>query len=209
MSLEFNIGELSARIRRALGSRGRIPLDLDERCTINVQSIDLDRAPWRNDGARWAAWITIGAVPGLFSNLVISSGQSTATLVIDQLIFRNQVANQTWLGLVQPQPSVRAMSPYQVHELDQPRTAGAIAAVTAKGAASYASLPVAANTLSAIGNQLDVLSQGNATPGSELAYNLELTIQPGWELLLEQATQNVALQIYASGRAFSQQVPTP
>lgn len=207
MSLEFNIGELSARIRRALGSRGRIPLDLDERCTINVQSIDLDRAPWRNDGARWAAWITIGAVPAMFSNIAISAGQSTATLVIDQIIFRNQIANQTWFGLVQPQPSVRAMSPFQVHELDQPRTAGAIAATTAKGAASYASVVVAANTLSTL-LQLDVISQGT-TPGSELGYNLELTIQPGWELMLEQQVVSTALQMYISGRAFSQQVPTP
>lgn len=85
MPLEFNVGELSARVRRALGVRGRMPLDIDERAAINIGAMDVDRAPFRADGARFYVSIVQAAVAGQNAHVAIASNNSTQqfTHVID------------------------------------------------------------------------------------------------------------------------------
>ena len=50
--LEFNVGELASRLRRALGVRGRMPLGLDEHVIPTVHTADLAVPPWRTNPRR-------------------------------------------------------------------------------------------------------------------------------------------------------------
>ena len=47
MGLPFNVGELATRLRRGLGVRGRIPLDVDERVIAAAGVSDLTTPPYR------------------------------------------------------------------------------------------------------------------------------------------------------------------
>lgn len=47
--LEFNIGELATRLRKALGVRGRMPLGLDEHVIPVTLSADVTIPPWRSN----------------------------------------------------------------------------------------------------------------------------------------------------------------
>lgn len=47
--LEFNVGELTSRLRRALGVRGRMPLGLDEHVIPVALTADVSVPPWRTN----------------------------------------------------------------------------------------------------------------------------------------------------------------
>lgn len=47
--LEFNVGELVTRLRRALGVRGRMPLGLDEHVIPVTLTADVSVPPWRTN----------------------------------------------------------------------------------------------------------------------------------------------------------------
>lgn len=47
--LDFNVGELAARLRRALGVRGRMPLGLDEHVVPVTLTADVSIPPWRTN----------------------------------------------------------------------------------------------------------------------------------------------------------------
>lgn len=47
--LEFNIGELTTRLRKALGVRGRMPLGLDEHVIPVTLTADVTGPPWRTN----------------------------------------------------------------------------------------------------------------------------------------------------------------
>ena len=204
MSLEFNVGELANRVRKALGSRGRIPLDLDERVSLEVVLADLDQAPWRADGARWGQWITLGAVAGNFTDISIAAPGGNTTLVVDTIIHYAAAVPGSIFGKVVNAPT-RAYVAIQVPETFSGRTAGGAADPENKGAASYASVVVAANTLALLG--LDYFSRIEVA--GQQFQSVEITVPPGWEFLLENQTVNLATTVYVGGRAYSQQIPTP
>jgi len=95
MPLEFNVGEVVDRVRRALGVRGRMPLDMDERLAINVQAVDVDASPFRTTGARFYGRDTITPVAAQFTASLLSftSGPNPpATHVVDGVWIHNTEA---------------------------------------------------------------------------------------------------------------------
>lgn len=66
MPLDFGVGEIASRVRRALTVVGRMPLDLDERLGVQVQAYDVERSPWRSDGARFYGSGTISPIAAQF-----------------------------------------------------------------------------------------------------------------------------------------------
>lgn len=65
--LEFNVGELATRLRKALGVRGRMPLGLDEHVVPVTIAADLSGAPWRTNPVHGE-----GAQNAVFGNLATS-----------------------------------------------------------------------------------------------------------------------------------------
>lgn len=70
--LEFNVGELTTRLRRALGVRGRMPLGLDEHTIAAVITADVTTPPWRSNPV-----FCQGA-----SSHVVATGGNRATLAL-------------------------------------------------------------------------------------------------------------------------------
>lgn len=62
--LEFNVGELVTRLRKALGVRGRMPLGLDEHVIPVTLTADVSGPPWRSNPVHGE-----GAVGSVHSNL--------------------------------------------------------------------------------------------------------------------------------------------
>lgn len=58
-----------------------MPLDLDERLGIQVQAYDVERSPWRSDGARWYVSGGLSASAGNFSRLSVGSAAANAGAV--------------------------------------------------------------------------------------------------------------------------------
>lgn len=94
MALPFGVGELSSRLRRALSVRGRIPLDVDERVTYNVNGIDLGIAPWRSDGVEWQLTRLSTSIAAQFPSVSYhvnqaNNGGNTTRAVITSLLITN------------------------------------------------------------------------------------------------------------------------
>lgn len=203
MSLEFNIGEYANRARKALGVRGRIPLDVDERLSFQVALADLDRAPWRQDGARFGVWLQAGAVAANFSNFAIGCVGAN-TIVVDRIGMQAPVVNYGFVGKVQNQPAGRAWVAAPSPEQNIGRAAGGAAQADAKSPASFASVVVPANTITFQGSDFYIWSP---TVSGTVFQDVEITIAPGWELLLENQIINQSSILFVGGRAYSQQVP--
>lgn len=75
--LEFNVGELTTRLRAALTVRGRMPLNLDEHVIPTVATADVTGPPWRRSPRGFyvaseastsangsAACVAVGPTPG-------------------------------------------------------------------------------------------------------------------------------------------------
>jgi hypothetical protein len=99
--LEFNVGELARRLRVSLGVRGRIPLDLDERVAANINALNADAAPFRQDGARFYGGQSLGASAANLSTIAIGnqSINAGALHVIDGIWITNAEAVITGVNI--------------------------------------------------------------------------------------------------------------
>jgi hypothetical protein len=94
MPIEFNVGEFGRRLSRALTTRGRMPLDLDERLVPVVMTEDASGAPFRQRGQQVMApfLVNAGDHAGTTAGVLISAAQTipsgipTEALLIEELV---------------------------------------------------------------------------------------------------------------------------
>lgn len=204
MSLEFNVGEVAQRVRRALAVRGRMPLDLDERCSIQVQGLDADRAPYRGlDGASCyglfqapvggaTQYVGIIVDPGLASTLVVRSLRIRHGGVAVLDIYAAVIASG---GLPSTQllyrPEIFTRSPFSL----------------TRGPAGFqAALSVAGTPfLTAAGS---LMSMTCLAGQDSQQYAADITVGPGFQLYLEARTPNVNWDVSLQGQSFAATVGT-
>lgn len=65
--LDFNISELTTRLRAGLAVKGRMPMALEDMIAPTAQVINLDRPPYRKDGLFYQLTVIGGPTAGQFT----------------------------------------------------------------------------------------------------------------------------------------------
>lgn len=204
MGLDFGVGELAARVRRALSVRGRMPLDLDERLSINVQSIDVGISPWRQDGFGWTLSRTLAAGgagnAGEF-DVAINGGSAptpliTTRAVVRQLILSNPTAAALgYAWIIQPSVTIFGGAQGFAYEKNTP-----VAAANVLASIFFGTQLAAGGLLftadSAAGSAI-------VPPNSSLVVPVDLTVMAGFPLRIQAQTTNVAAQVSAQGEIWN------
>lgn len=200
MSLEFNVGELVTRVRRALAVRGRMPFDLDERAAVQLNVMDLDKAPWRSDGAAWATLATQAASPANNSRVFI--GPITGALgppvgarcVIQQLQITNSNGAAITVQWGVPGTGINPGGNLAI-SLEKSVQSGGLTTVGVVGVSQAASA-------TAVQQVTNAIALGNLIipPTSSVVIGVELTLfGQGPALCVETAQLNVNLTVVAVG----------
>lgn len=197
MSLEFNVGEVAQRVRRALAVRGRMPLDLDERCGIQVQGLDADRAPYRGlDGAACYGVFTapVGGATQ-YVGVIIQPGR-TSTLVVRKLTFSVGSTGLDVMGSVVAdagvaatqlaiRPEIFTRSPFNFSR----GPAGFLAALSAAGTPFLSEASAC-------------FSAAVPAPIGQVVQECDITVAPGFSLYLEARVPNIPLRVSLQGQSY-------
>lgn len=199
MPLEFNVGELARRLRFALGVRGRIPLDVDERTSASVELIKLDQAPWRSQGARWYGTFDAPLVAANYGIISIGAVDPNATIVVDEVTLNLGGGATSILAFLLGQsvaPPVGQLG--IIPELSEPRPFVVAPAILRRGPVNLsAGASVAAPVIT------DSLFSILGVAGATRSRLVEVTIPAGWRMLLYARTLAVDFNIEATGRVFT------
>jgi hypothetical protein len=198
VSLEFNVGELAQRVRRLLSVRGRMPLDLDERCSINVQSMDCGTAPWRSDGSEFSGNVGNNAQPGNVINAqfaVNGAGPVQTRAVVRQFIFSNRnAAPLCYLWQMIVDTAVKGNPVWQTE---------------ARASYQATALTYSALKWTTASNAAPVVSFGSATGGvvvpanSSIVVPVTIVIAGGYSLQIEQQTVNSEFFVTVQGETWN------
>lgn len=202
--LEFNVGELTERIRRAFKIKGRAPLRLDDDCILAAQVFDATRAPYRVAEQKFIQNIpTIGPVGAQtsFANIANNSPQS---IILEHWEAWNRGA--TGFGLLTAwenrgpgtlpfwtaEPTGVALDPAITITASLPLLPG----VTLNTGTS--AVPIASDTRSPFWVQL----YPNTGPGDRyICSDLELVIPPGFGITWAPNAVNLAFGFHARIRS--------
>lgn len=203
MALPFNVGEISARLRRALSVRGRMPLDLDERVAIQITGLDAAVAPWRQDGCSWQLVRTITAVAAQFPEVTFfNTGPSavgfTQRATISQLVIANPnaaVMGACWQVVATIQGH---LVDAWASERNTPTGVGGLAVIGKSG--------VSSSVVSAVGNAfpLDGSMGFVQIPGNDsIVVPVDITLCPGSGLTISGIVAAQQLIVTAQGTVWN------
>lgn len=208
MTIEFNVGELVQRLRRSLVTVGRLPLDLDERCQINVEAFSMDAAPWRSEGARFYRFLNLAPSVGNFSTIACGSGAAGAGAVhvVDGVWITNTEATLGDVQLGIPSFAITGVGQAfcRYYERGDPLGATVPAIAYAPGPAQLTSMHPATSAFAANGADISI----TIAPNTTVYLPLEVTIQNAATGFIQYAVEtgavNRGLRVAFTGRTFNQ-----
>lgn len=194
MPLQFNVGEITERLRRALGTRGKTSYGLDETVVPVSLVMDASRAPYRRDERRWFMRPLSPAVAAQNSRVFLNN-PTNQDMVIDWVtlaltggaftVFYGTGAGS--LGVLTGF-STEGVTPQQV-------AAGTFSTPRGPG------LLVAAGAGSVIVNLFGEINATAAAAGAVQLF-LDLVLPAGCTIIFEGTVVNTPLQMTISGRTF-------
>jgi hypothetical protein len=194
--LNFNTAELGNRLRRALGLRGGVALELQDQVVPVATILAADGAPYRSNGFRiWGRRGLGPSVGNLTSFLVCPVVGTGVKLVVDSLILTSDEAavQKVVVGIVTVtvSPAPAASGPFSL-ELDFPPTAFATGNV-----------PVTMAITQQVGSLLSAgLTDFYVPATSSQILPMDFTIPDGFGLMVETNVANRSLAVGVFGRVF-------
>lgn len=195
MALTFQVGELTARLRRGLILRGRTPFGLDETVVPVVIAADMSQPPYRLDGRSWFYVANSPASVGNLSYVCLSNNGPT-DLIVDWISSRT--AGQT-IGIGVASVAI-------ANGTSQGITTEGL--TIANGGPPFFQFlgPVFRSDFNAVSqiahSFLRIPANGAANPFQRI--RLGLVVPSGGQILFEGQTANVALDFDLQGRTFDQ-----
>lgn len=204
MPWPLGTGELVARLKRGLGIRGALPLELDESIVPMVQVASLTEAPFRVDPVRFDDFDVVGAVAAQngFAAIYLNTDDQVLALIerVDAA-YDAAAAALTGFGCAIARTSdlpagtegfVTLVEPVAYDGTQPQRTLPRTRTWNAAG--------FPANTVS-IARAL-VLTGAVKDPSSWAAPGLPILLQPGTALVVNTETNNAAFRRWATGLTF-------
>jgi len=193
VALQFNVGELTARLRRALGTRGKSNFGLDETVVPVVLVGDAQQAPYREDERRWFVRVVVNPVAAQFGRCSLNN-PTNQDMVLDWATNTSPSTDVNWgtgagaLGVL-PCFSTEGITRQQI-------------------AAGTYSTPRGPNHLENNGAASIIVNLMGVLPGAAAAgvvgkqVRLDLVIPAGGTVIFETAVVNVGVILTFSGRTF-------
>ena len=194
MPLVIQASEISDRLRRFLGVRGRVPIGLDETMVAMVLEADLSQAPYRQEGLSGDMHVAKGAVAAEFSYIFWGPALAACTLIVDRLIITNVNAT-TQLLQIGYQDTVGGVAQPTTAFSGEQRTDGASPPV---GRCAWG-MDSGDDALELIGLEV---TRAQVPALSSLVLEGPWTIQPSQNMVAKFSVVNVAITVAVKARQF-------